>query len=241
MPYSVAARKTWMAGTSPAMTWRVGTPSDRFFSRSVAPSPLAMRFPHLRLDLRNAADPAIVILGLLAHVVDYLQMRQDQKRFLLDALERVLRDLKRAQVTVAGLRTFRDRAQHVGVDALRAKDRDFDAVGAVRDCQVFGKANRGVFGGRIGRTADLREKSGSGNGVEKITTAARLHPRHQMTRGVDMRHDVDRPALRPRLVRMAAGVFRERIEAAADAGIGAEQIDRTEAALGFVDQAQDVV
>src|SRR5882757_6351423 len=154
MPYSVAARKTWMAGTSPAMTWRVGTPSDRFFSRSVAPSPLAMRFPHLRLDLRHAADPAIVILGLLAHVVDYLRMRQDQERFLFDAFQRIVGNLLRAQVTVAGLRTFRDRAQHVGVDALRAQDRDLDAVGAVRDRQAFGEADRGVFGGRIGRTAD---------------------------------------------------------------------------------------
>ena len=62
-----------------------------------------------------------------------------------------------------------------------------------------------------------------------------------MPRGIDMRHDMDRPASLPRFVRAAAGVHRHRIEAAADAGIGAEQRDRAELALGFLDDAEDVL
>ena len=61
-----------------------------------------------------------------------------------------------------------------------------------------------------------------------------------MPRGIDMRHDMDRPASRPRLVGSAAGVFRKRIEAAADTGIGAEQRDRPELPLGFLDHVLDV-
>src|ERR1700675_989066 len=33
-------------------------------------------FPHFRLDLRHAGNPAIVISGLLAHVAQDLRMRQ---------------------------------------------------------------------------------------------------------------------------------------------------------------------
>ncbi len=61
-----------------------------------------------------------------------------------------------------------------------------------------------------------------------------------MPRGIDMRHDVDRPASRPRLVGSAAGILRQRIETAADAGIGAEQRDRAELPLGFLDDVADV-
>src|SRR5258708_26996276 len=46
------------------------------------------------------------------------------------------------------LRAFRNLAQHVGVDALRAQDRDFYAIRAMRNCKVLGKTNRGVLGGR---------------------------------------------------------------------------------------------
>ncbi|MGY4422323.1 hypothetical protein ACVWY2_004772 [Bradyrhizobium sp. JR6.1] len=135
----------------------------------------------------------------------------------------------------------RDRAQHLGIDALRAEDRDLDVVGAVRDREVFRKADRGVLGGRIGRAADLRQQARGRDRVEEVAAAASLHARHQMPCGIDMRHHMDRPAPRPRLVRGAAGIFRQRIEAAADAGVGAEQRDRTEHALGLVDHVQDVL
>ncbi len=61
-----------------------------------------------------------------------------------------------------------------------------------------------------------------------------------MPRGVDMRHDVNSPAPRPRLVGIAAGILRQRIEAAADAGIGAEQFNRAKLAFGFLDEVEDV-
>jgi hypothetical protein len=61
-----------------------------------------------------------------------------------------------------------------------------------------------------------------------------------MPRGVDMGHDVNGPAFRPRLIGGTAGVLRQRIETAADAGIGAEQRNRTEPPLGFLDQVADV-
>ena len=59
-------------------------------------------------------------------------------------------------ISAAGLRAFGDRAQHVGVDALRAQDRHLDAVGLVRDRKILGKPHRGMFCRRIGRAADLR-------------------------------------------------------------------------------------
>ena len=62
-----------------------------------------------------------------------------------------------------------------------------------------------------------------------------------MPRGIDMRHDMDGPASRERLVGSPAGILRQRIETAANAGIGAEQGDRAEQPLGFVDEVEDVV
>src|SRR3954447_8161815 len=67
-----------------------------------APS-LPVALPHPCLDLRHAADPAVVILGLLPHVVEHLRMRQDDKSFLLDPLQRILRDAFRRKVAIAGL------------------------------------------------------------------------------------------------------------------------------------------
>src|ERR1700704_3583574 len=61
-----------------------------------------------------------------------------------------------------------------------------------------------------------------------------------MTRRVDMRHDVDGPASRPRLVRSSAGILRPRIEPAADAGIGAEQRNRAKLPLGLLDDVKNV-
>ena len=113
--------------------------------------------------------------------------------------------------------------------------------GLVRDREIFRKTDRGMLGGRISRAADLRQQAGRRNRVEEIAAAARLHARDQMPRGIDMRHDMDRPASRPRLVGGAAGIVRHRIEAAADAGIGAEQRDRAELPLGLLDDMEDVL
>ena len=77
--------------------------------------------------------------------------------------------------------------------------------------------------------------------LRKYAAAARLHARDQMPRGVDMRHDVDRPALRKRLVGGAAGIHRQRIEAAADAGVGTKQRNRAEFSFGFLDDVDDVL
>ena len=62
-----------------------------------------------------------------------------------------------------------------------------------------------------------------------------------MPRGIDMRHDMNGPASRPGLVGGSAGIDRQRIEAAADAGIGAEQRDRAELMLGLLDDVKDVL
>ena len=56
-----------------------------------------------------------------------------------------------------------------------------------------------------------------------------------------MGHDVNGKASHERLVRRAAGIFRERIKACADAGIGAEQRDWPEQPLGFLDDVKDVL
>src|SRR6202011_694658 len=52
---------------------------------------------------------------------------------------------------------------------------------------------------------------------------------------------VNRPALRPWLIRGPAGILGERIESAADAGVGTEQRDRAKASLGFIDQMPNIV
>src|ERR1700739_940003 len=62
-----------------------------------------------------------------------------------------------------------------------------------------------------------------------------------MPRGVDMRHDVDGPALAPRLIGCAAGILRHRIEPAADAGVRTKQRNRTKPPLGFLDDITDVL
>src|ERR1700722_19864339 len=98
--------KTWMRGTSPG--------HDDFKS-------LPVSFPHLRLDLRHARDPAIVILRLLAHVARDLRVRQDDEGLLFNAGERIHRHLLRRKVAVAGLRALRNLPEHVGIDALRAE------------------------------------------------------------------------------------------------------------------------
>ena len=73
---------------------------------------------------------------------------------------------------------------------------------------AFRKSHRGMFGRRIGRASDLREQARRGNRVEEITAAARLEARDQVPRGVNMRHDVDRPASLPRFIRRAAPIHR---------------------------------
>ena len=62
-----------------------------------------------------------------------------------------------------------------------------------------------------------------------------------MPRRIDMGHDMNRPASLPRFVGASAGIHRQRIEAAADAGIGAEQRDRAELTLGLLDDVKDVL
>jgi len=62
-----------------------------------------------------------------------------------------------------------------------------------------------------------------------------------MPRGIDMGHDMDRPAPRERFVGIAAGIHRHRIETAADTGIGAEQRDWAEQPLGLLDDVLNVL
>src|ERR1700690_923590 len=64
------------------------SPTDCFASVAMTSGRIASHYkgsllpvllPHLGLDLRHAGYPAIIILGLLAHVAEHLRMRQDQK------------------------------------------------------------------------------------------------------------------------------------------------------------------
>ena len=62
-----------------------------------------------------------------------------------------------------------------------------------------------------------------------------------MPRRIDVGHDMNRPASRPRLVGGATGIFGQRVETAADTGIGAEQRDRAKLPLGFVDDVENIL
>src|SRR5258708_24027403 len=88
---------------------------------------------------------------------------------------------------------------------------------ALCEIAVLRKSDRRMLGRRIRRTSHLRQQAGGGNRVEEIPLPARLHAWDQMPRGIDMRHDMDRPASRPRLVGTGARVFPQRFENAADA------------------------
>src|SRR5260221_12213112 len=61
-----------------------------------------------------------------------------------------------------------------------------------------------------------------------------------MPRGINVRHDMNSPASRPGFVGIAAGILRQRIETTADAGVGAEQLDRAKLAFGFLNDVADV-
>src|SRR4029453_12139871 len=134
-------------------------------------------------------------------------MRQDQECLALETSNCGLRDLFRRQNTVGGLRTGRKPLEQRCGHRLRTKNRYLDAVISVSNRNIFCKADCGVFGRRINRASDLREKTCSRDGVEEIPAAAHLHPGYKMTGGVDMAHHADGPGPIPKFLRPAAPLF----------------------------------
>src|SRR5262245_57675257 len=80
-----------------AMCWRrTSVPAAGLSSNSTTNfmgASLPVGLAHLRLDLGHARYPAVVILGLLAHVAEHLWMGQDHEGLLLEAGEHVPCDL----------------------------------------------------------------------------------------------------------------------------------------------------
>ena len=62
-----------------------------------------------------------------------------------------------------------------------------------------------------------------------------------MPRGIDMRHHMNGPTARPGFVGASPGIDRQRIEAAADAGVGTKQRDRPKLLFGFLDDVKDIL
>ena len=160
-------------------------------------------------------------------------MRQDEEAFILDRAHAGLGDWFGLHHAVdAGDRIFMA-GGHRGAHRLRAKDGNLDPMFTIGDGEPFGETHGRVLGDRIRRRADLRQQPGGGRGVEQIATAARDHPRHQVARREDMRHQVDVPDPLPLIVG-DLGSARDRYS-----GVGAEQVDRAVVALDPVDETFD--
>ena len=191
--------------------------------------------PELSVQLAHAADPAVVIRRLVAHVVQHLGMRQDEEGLFPDRLEAELRHRLRLQHPVDGGDMIFVPACHLGPHRLRAEDGHLDAVVAMGQRDPFGKAHGGVFGDTVGRRADLVQKPRGGGGVQQIAAAPRLHQRDEVPRGPDVGHDVHFPDALPLIV--------GRVHAAAhgDACVGPEQVDGADVGLHLVDHPGDLL
>ena len=91
-------------------------------------------------------------------------------------------------------------ARHLGAHGLWAQHRNLDAGVAVAHCQPFRQSHGGVFAHPIGRIADLIKQPCGRGGIEQIPVPPRRHPRQQMARRPDMRHDVDLPGSLPVII-----------------------------------------
>src|SRR5690348_5406168 len=119
--------KTWMPATSAGMT-------------------AVYLFRHPPLKPRHAADPAVAVFHLPAHVFLHLGVRKNEERFTLNALDGGLCNLRRRQDTVRRLRARRKPLQQRRVHALRAENGDLDPVVPMSNRDILGKADRGVLG-----------------------------------------------------------------------------------------------
>ena len=100
-------------------------------------------------------DPPVVVVGLGLHIALHLRVGQDQEPLFGDRREAGLRHLLRGQDPVnAGHMVFVPR-DHVGVDRLRAQQRNLDAVRRMGKSNPLGQSDGGVFRHAIGRGADL--------------------------------------------------------------------------------------
>src|SRR5436305_15021769 len=88
----------------------------------------ALRLREGAPELRHAADPAFVIVGLFPHVTKNLRMREDEEPLFREAVYDALRHILGRQHAINMLRTLSARTQHRGVDRLRAEDRYADAL-----------------------------------------------------------------------------------------------------------------
>src|SRR5579871_114660 len=136
-------------------------------------------FPGLKrpLELHHAAEPAVVVLGLVAHVLRDLRMRQDQKSLGFEAFDHGVSALLRREHPVEMLRAVRAAAQQRRVDALRAEHRNANALVAMGNGEDFAESHRRVLGRRVNGAANLREQPRRRSRVEKIAAAARDHAR----------------------------------------------------------------
>src|SRR5437588_6090872 len=110
-----------------------------------ATAPSALRLREGAPELRHAADPAFVIVGLFPHVTKNLRMREDEEPLFREAIDDALRHILGRQHAINMLRTLSARSQHRGIDRLRAEDRHADALVSMRNRENFGKTHGRVF------------------------------------------------------------------------------------------------
>src|SRR5437588_11585582 len=138
-----------------------------------ATAPSALRLREGAPELRHAADPAFVIVGLFPHVTKNLRMREDEEPLFREAVYDALRHILGRQHAINMLRTLPARTQHRGVDRLRAEDRYADALIAMGNRENFRETHGRVFRDPVHGIADLVEQGGSGDRVEKGPPSAR--------------------------------------------------------------------
>ena len=91
-----------------------------------------------------------------------------------------------------------------------------------------------MFRDTVSGTTDLIEEAGCGGGDQEVAPAARGHAGDEVPRRVDVRHDVDIPALLP------LQVGRVEVRTQPDACVGAIEVDRPERRFGVLDDPGDV-
>src|SRR5262245_38559105 len=111
----------------------------------------------LQENLLHAAEPAVVVRGLRAHVLEHLWMRQDQELLFVHHLDDLVAHLLYGQCAI-NARGSAAALVHPGDDRLRAEARHAQALAAIRDGEPLGECNRAVLGHAVRRGFDDVEK-----------------------------------------------------------------------------------
>ena len=172
-------------------------------------------------------------------IVRHLRVWQDQEPFCSQALNDGIRHLLRRQDAIdTGGAALLHAANHLCRYRLRAQGCDLYPVIPMGNGQRLGKANRRMFGGRVGGVSDLIQQSRGRDRVEEKALSTLKHAGQAGAGSVDMRHHVNFPHGLPGAV--GGGGRPPGLAVAGDnAGIAAKQVDAAITAKHLIDHGLD--